>query len=117
MTDNQNNIWNKIEVINPTDKKIKKFYKKSIKIKQIEKEKILTQENNTTNIFNTKKSKTMFINKKRGRKSKNINEDFRPGTHDRFCDDNLKRKIKTHFHNYIIAILNSNLNIKNQIDK
>ena len=117
MTDQQKNIWNKIEVINPTDKKIKKFYKKSIKIKQIEKENILTQENNTTNIFNTKKSKTMFINKKRGRKSKNINEDFRPGTHDRFCDDNLKRKIKTHFHNYIIAILNSNLNIKNQSDK
>jgi hypothetical protein len=117
MTDNQNNIWNKIEVINPTDKKIKKFYKKNIKIKQIEKENILTQENNTINIFNTNKSKTMFINKKRGRKSKNINEDFRPGTHDRFCDDNLKRKIKTHFHNYIIAILNSNLNIKNQSDK
>ena len=28
MTDQQNNIWNKIEVINPTDKKSKNFIKK-----------------------------------------------------------------------------------------
>ena len=117
MIENQSNIWNKINV-NQTDKKIKKFYKKSIKIKQVEKENILTQENNINNNYNTFKPKEIFINKKRGRKSKNINEVIRgSGTHDRFSDDNLKRKVKTHFHNYIIAILNRNLNIRNGNDK
>ena len=117
MIENQSNIWNKINA-NQTDKKIKKFYKKSIKIKQVEKENILTQENNINNNYNTSKSKEIFINKKRGRKSKNINDVIRgTGTHDRFSDDNLKRKVKTHFHNYIIAILNRNLNIRNGNDK
>jgi len=117
MIENQSNIWNKINV-NQTDKKIKKFYKKSIKIKQVEKENILTQENNINNNYNTFKPKEIFINKKRGRKSKNINDVIRgSGTHDRFSDDNLKRKVKTHFHNYIIAILNRNLNIRNGNDK
>lgn len=112
MTENQNNIWNKIEVL-PKTKKVKKFYKKCIKIKQIEKDKILP--NGTNNVIpyeTTKKTKTMFINKKRGRISKSVNEVSREGIHDRFSDDNLKRKVKTHFHNYIIALLNSKLVIK-----
>ena len=50
------------------------------------------------------------MNKKRGRKNQKSNEPEHEKTHSKFTDDNLKRKIKTHFHNYIIALLNSKLN-------
>lgn len=115
MLDNKSNIWSTIEVV-PKQRKHKKLSKKFIKIKQIEKEKTITQGNNTIANENNKQKK-MFINKKRGRKSKSVNEDSRGGTHDRFSDDNLKRKVKTHFHNYIITLLNSKLIIKNPTDK
>jgi hypothetical protein len=39
------------------------------------------------------------------------------GGHDKFSDDNLKRKVKTHFHNYIIALLNSKFVNKPGYDK
>ena len=116
MIESKSNIWSTNEVA-PKQQKNKKFFKKCIrKIKQIEKEKTLSQANNTiTNEHD--KQKAIFINKKRGRKSKSINEVSRGGIHDRFSDDNLKRKVKTHFHNYIIALLNSKLVIKNPNDK
>ena len=116
MTDNKNNnIWNKIE-ISSNNKKIKKFFKKSIKIKQVDKEKTLTQANNIIEDKSNNNSKTIFINKKRGRKLK-TNDIITTGTHDRFSDDNLKRKVKTHFHNYIIALLNSKLKNSTQKEK
>lgn len=116
MIESKSNIWSTIEVA-PKQQKNKKFFKKCIrKNKEIEKEKTLSQANNTiTNEHD--KQKAIFINKKRGRKSKSINEVSRGGIHDRFSDDNLKRKVKTHFHNYIIALLNSKLVIKNPNDK
>lgn len=97
MSLNQNNIWNKIELEFPKKNFIKKkFVKKIIKIKQIDK-----LNNNP-----------MFIKKKRGRKLKLSNEPRRYGIHDKFSNDNLKRKVKTHFHNYIIAILNCKIAFK-----
>ena len=117
MIESKSNIWSTMEVV-PKQQKYKKFFKKCkcIKIKQIEKEKTLSQGNDAiTNAHD--KQKAIFINKKRGRKSKSINEVRRAGIHDRFSDDNLKRKVKTHFHNYIIALLNSKLVIKNPSDK
>ena len=54
--------------------------------------------------------KILFMNKKRGRKNQKSNGREHEKTHSKFTDDNLKRKIKTHFHNYIIALLNSKLN-------
>ena len=109
MTENQKNIWSKIEVSLPVKKKVKKFFKKSISIKEIDKEKALTKGNNTIKIESSHIPKKLFINKKRGRRLKKSKEINREGTHDRFSDDNLKRKVKTHFHNYIIALLNSKL--------
>ena len=114
-----NTIWNKIDVVpKQQTKQQTKIYKKKIKIRQIEKEKTLSPGNNTiTNEHNQKQKIIMFTNKKRGRKSKSVNEVIRGGIHDRFSDDNLKRKVKTHFHNYIIALLNSKLVIKNPNDR
>ena len=109
MTENQKNIWSKIETSLPTKKKLKKFFKKSVSIKEIEKEKTLTKKNNTNKVESSHIPKKLFINKKRGRRLKKSKEIRREGAHDRFSDDNLKRKVKTHFHNYIIALLNSKL--------
>ena len=116
MIESKNNIWTAINVV-PKQPIKKKFYKRSIRVKEIEREKISTKGSGAIADEQNKKQKTMFINKKRGRKSKSVNEVNRGGTHDRFSDDNLKRKVKTHFHNYIIALLNSKLVITNPNDK
>ena len=67
----------------------------------------------------TWKSLGKKINKKRGRKLKDpggnnieIIPNSHRNVHDRNSDDNLKRKVKTHFHNYIIRLLNSKLKVK-----
>ena len=59
------------------------------------------------NLNETYRKKVLFINRKRGRKIKELNYINIGSSHDRFSNDNLKRKIKTHFHNYIISLLNS----------
>ena len=109
MKENQKNIWSKTEVSMPVKKKVKKFFKKIISIKEIDKEKTFTKENNMNEVESSYIPKKLFINKKRGRRLKKSKEINREGTHDRFSDNNLKRKVKTHFHNYIIALLNSKL--------
>ena len=59
---------------------------------------------------------TKFITKKLGRKlkialdnDKNVENDFKENknTHNRFCNDNIKRRIKALFNNYIINFLNN----------
>ena len=116
MTENQNlnNIWSTIEYTQPKKLLKKKFFKKTVKISQIDKEKTITQGNNTVN-EKKNSSKKMFINKKRGRRLKESNDDTIERTHNRFSDDNLKRKVKTHFHNYIIALLNKNFKNDKQL--
>lgn len=53
------------------------------------------------------KSKLKLNNKKRGRKNKKTDEDnILTVIHDKFSNDNLKRKIKTHYHLFIVAFLN-----------
>ena len=117
MTDNQKNIWSKIEVSFPIKKKLKKIYKKSVSIKEIDNEKTLTKQKNINQSEYSNIPKKLFINKKRGRRLKKSKEINREGTHDRFSDDNLKRKVKTHFHNYIIAFLNNKLVVDAPINK
>ena len=52
-------------------------------------------------------NKTKLNNKKRGRKNKKSNDISELNSkHDKFSNDNLKRKVKTHFHLFIIAFLN-----------
>ena len=100
---NQNNIWKNIDNQN---KRIKtKFFKrKKIEISQVEK----------TILKNSKShAKNKFLEKKRGRKKLNDSDNsILIVKHDRNSDDNLKRKVKTHFHNYIIALLNSKLKLE-----
>lgn len=118
MIEKQNNIWNKIEVNLPTNSKKKNFNKKNVIIKQIGKEKTITQgQNNLNKIEPIHTPKKLFINKKRGRRLKESNDEIVAGAHDKFSDDNLKRKIKTHYHNYIIALLNSKIVFKAGYDK
>lgn len=115
MIEDTSNIRNKVEMI-PKNTQFKKFYRKNLKIKHIAKDQFLSSEKNT--IINEHKNfKTIFIKKKRGRISKSLNEDPSASKHNRFSDDNIKRKIKTHFHNFMIALLNSQLAIKNPNDK
>ena len=61
---------------------------------------------------------TKFITKKLGRKlkialdnDKNVENDFKENkiTHNRFCNDNIKRRIKALFNNYIINFLNNSI--------
>ena len=120
MSENQNNIWNEISINLPIKTKKQNINTKILKIKQIEKEKTITQGLNSLRDAETKKNNThkkLFINKKRGRRLKESNSIMVHGGHDKFSDDNLKRKIKTHFHNYIIALLNSKFVNKPGYDK
>ena len=105
---NQNNIWKNIENQN---KRIKtKFFKrKKIEISQIEK---------TVLKHSGSHPKNKFLKKKLGRKKLNDSDSsLLIIKHDRNSDDNLKRKVKTHFHNYIIALLNSKLKLEQGKEK
>lgn len=100
---NQNNIWKNIENQNKRIK-TKFFRRKKIEISEVERP-IL--KNNKSHL------KTKLLKKKRGRKKLNDSDNsILISKHDRNSDDNLKRKVKTHFHNYIIALLNSKLNLE-----
>ena len=113
----QNKIWTKVEYNIPFKANSIKFHKKNVKTNQIGKEKTLEQEHNSNKIEENSPPKTLFIKKKRGRRLKQLNNVMISGTHDRFSDDNLRRKVKTHFHNYIIALLNSKFVVLSPKDK
>lgn len=100
---NQNIIWKNIENQNKRIK-TKFFRRKKIEISEVERP-IL--KNNKSHL------KTKLLKKKRGRKKLNDSDNsILISKHDRNSDDNLKRKVKTHFHNYIIALLNSKLKLE-----
>lgn len=100
---NQNNIWENIENQNKRIK-TKFFRRKKIEISEVERP-IL--KNNKSHL------KTKLLKKKRGRKKLNDSDNsILISKHDRNSDDNLKRKVKTHFHNYIMALLNSKLKLE-----
>jgi hypothetical protein len=68
---------------------------------------LLLLDKNENNEENSAKNGKDFVNKKRGRKNKiSSDSEKKQSIHDKYSDDNLKRKIKTHFHNFIIAFLN-----------
>ena len=75
---------------------------------EIEKDNCLSNENIETKIDKEVIiNKSKLNNKKRGRKNKKSNEISELSSkHDKFSNDNLKRKVKTHFHLFIIAYLN-----------
>ena len=125
MKENQTNIRKNIE---NTNKKTfdKEYFTKGLElINQIEKEKILSLNKSNENDSKTNNDKNIKLtNIKRGRKLKhpkgnNLEVKYKShrNVHDKFSDDNLKRKVKTHFHNYIIGLLNSKIKVKNEKKK
>lgn len=96
------NIWNQIS-FGP-----KIIAKKEIPIKTVNIE-TLELNNEEINSRLEIKSKNEFMHKKRGRITKSNAPNQSNPIHDKFSDDNLKRKVKTHYHNYIVAFLNMKL--------
>ena len=109
----ENNIWNKLNVSMTKKNQSEVLPSKNVEIKELNKEITVTTKNENLNLNLEKdhepiaRKKLRFTNKKRGRKSKDKKDNNKyTKTHDKFSDDNLKRKVKTHFHNFIIAFLN-----------
>lgn len=50
--------------------------------------------------------KQKFNTKKRGRKIKDSDKNLSDNVHDKFSNDNVKRRVKARYHNYIIYLLN-----------
>jgi hypothetical protein len=121
---NNKNIWNKVKLPSEINQNIE-IIRKTIVIKEVQKEDELTKnhkneekidlnnedekieensEETKKESNNSNKNSLSFKNKKRGRRATNNLEN--KGTHDKNSHDNIKRKVKTHFHNFIIALLN-----------
>lgn len=89
----------------------KDYLLKNVQIKNVQEEKDITSINNFVSQENEAQEANLdsskFSFKKRGRKNKiKIDSDKYGLIHDKYSDDNIKRKIKTHYHNFIIALLN-----------
>ena len=86
----------------------KDYLLNNIQIKNVQEEKEIAKtaiQKNEIQEINHDSSK--FIFKKKGRKNRiSIHSDKFGLTHDKYSDDNIKRKVKTHYHNFIIALLN-----------
>lgn len=96
------NIWNNISI--PQTNQLKNIPLKNIEIKEVEK--IATKKEDESSLVPLAKYSVNFINKKKGRKKENSKEIYVSSKHDKFSDDNIKRKVKTHFHIFIISYLN-----------
>ena len=89
----------------------KDYLLKNVQIKNVQEEKDIKSINSLKNQENKVQETNLdcykFSIKKRGRKNRiTIDSDKYGLTHDKYSDDNIKRKIKTHYHNFIIALLN-----------
>ena len=92
------NIWQQVTPLkNSSSKKV--FTKKLNKIKICFQDSSITRPLYSTS-FNLKNKR------KRGRRNLKSGEDFDIALHTKDNDDNIKRKVKTHFHNFIVAYLN-----------
>ena len=80
--------------------------------KKLNKIKICIQDKSSTRaIYSTPIN--LKIKRKRGRRNLKSGEEYAVALHTKDNDDNIKRKVKTHFHNFIVAYLN--MLIKNTI--
>ena len=105
MIQSSNNIWNQfIPAKNPLFQGV--FQKKLSKIK------VYIQD--SPNSYPTYSTTSLLkLKRKRGRRNLKTGEDYDLALHTKDNDDNIKRKVKTHFHNFIVAYLN--LLIKNSL--
>lgn len=121
------NIWKILNNI-PEINRNEEFQKKNIIIKETHKEFSITNKNietNKDNLFDNEINNSQnlyFTNKKRGRKKLNDSKNEEKYIiHDKFSHDNIKRKVKTHFHIFIITLLNMKsekiLNNRNKFGK
>ena len=92
------NIWHRISppIFSPSQII---FSKKFSKIK-------ICIQNSNQNIIQTQKIQNSEGKRKRGRRKLKSGEDIEMALHTKDNDDNIKRKVKTHFHNFIVAYLN-----------
>jgi len=99
MIKSSNNIWHQFSPL-PNSSSRKVFTKKLNKIK------ICYQDisTNTRPIYST--SYVIKSKRKRGRRNLKSGEEYDLALHTKDNDDNIKRKVKTHFHNFIVAYLN-----------
>jgi len=117
-------IWNKVDYF--SNSQFEKLLTKNIEVKEVEREKMFSHKKDDImdeNEYESIERKNLrFINKKKGRRSKDtIDNSNENGIHDKNSDDNIKRKVKTHYHNFIITFLNMKskkfLNPKNKFGK
>ena len=90
------NIWHQISPPNFSSSPLI-FSKKFSKIKIC----VPPQKKNSSISIPDEKNK-----RKRGRRKLKFCEDFQTALHTKDNDDNIKRKVKTHFHNFIVAYIN-----------
>ena len=94
-------------------------------IKKDNKEKEFIKYDSKIELKKNPKCQTIFIRKKRGRKTDNANNKNKLNKlisiHDEFSEDNIRMKIRGYYHNFIIAFLNMKskgiLNNKNKFVK
>ena len=102
-------IWNQINVL--SQKNPKQYLMKNVDIKEVNKEEeTITNKNENIKIKMSilqQQEKLCVLNIKKEEENtkiqKKINLDI---IHDKFSDDNIKRKVKTHYHYFIIAFIN-----------
>jgi len=105
MNQASNNIWSQLTPIKSTSSQTL-FAKKLHKIKICIQDKSPSHQLCSAS-FNLKNKR------KRGRRNLKSGEEYDFALHTKDNDDNIKRKVKTHFHNFIVAYLN--MLIKNTI--
>ena len=122
-----NRIWVNCPSKNNENEEISPFFSfnpvqfnpKVVKVDQIVSKIQESQENEKRNvIFSVSKNdsgyeggRRMDENKTRGRRKKADSREMHSehGRHSKFHQDNIKRKIKTHFHNFLVAYLNQQI--------
>ena len=101
------NILDNFEITLEKKKENDNNSKNNENLKEKENDMIKIDELKKEILGNAEKKNHTFIKKKRGRKNIKIHDtNKKENVHDKFSDDNLKRKVKTHYHNFIIAFLN-----------
>ena len=98
MSQYSNNIWHRIVPIQNASSQ-------TLFAKKLNKIKVCIQDKSASHTTFSTPYK-IKIKRKRGRRNLKSGEDYEVAFHTKDNDDNIKRKVKTHFHNFIVAYLN-----------
>ena len=97
MIQSSTNIWHQIS---PTQNSSSQ----TLFAKKLNKIKICIQDKSSPKTYTPQH--VLKIKRKRGRRNFKSGEEYEVALHTKDNDDNIKRKVKTHFHNFIVAFLN-----------